>query len=291
MKSKQIQIGKMHFKTLNQAKVFCQDLVARRKGGMAIEQRDLLLNLDKDWEFLMDLIQLHPHSGLKIGGGIRSFSIRKTPYNNFCLWIIRADGSETDFSWQKCFGVKSEESEIKQAMRVAIEGQIKTYRGKNTKPGQLCDWCHSAVAEHVDHVPPRTFESIADDFISGVKSGKIGENWGDQTLSYDAYEQDKSSKNEDLPKSNALYGQIKTPKNTEKISQILHSGVIDTYSGDGHFGRKIANLVVEKSWCDFHENQAVLRYLCVSCNLSDSKKEANLMKKSAKVSDTETTQN
>lgn len=253
MKTKTIQIGEHTFQSLKEATTFMQEFVAARRETMPIEEVDFFLVENKDFKFLMNLLRRHPYFQVKIGCGIKSFEVVRTVYNNYCLYLTRTDGSRTDFSWRECLNATPEEQSMKGAMRKSVDYQIMDWVKDNTHRGQLCCVCHERPGEHVDHVPPNTFEEIAGRFI------KMRESQVSQTF-------------------------IEEPQGENKV---YHRGIIDTYSVDGLSGRRILDPIVEKEWQDYHENQSVLRYLCAFCNLSTSKKEHNASKRL----DTQDTQN
>jgi hypothetical protein len=282
MKNK-IQITRFTFETKAKATAFMQAFVASRKGQMPIEEFDLFLRKNEDFEFLMALLRRHPHADNKIGCGIKTFEIVKTVYNNWGLQLTRVDGSKTDFSWRECLKATPEDSAMKGAMRKAVDYQIMNWVKSHTHKGQLCCLCNEKPAEHVDHVPPNTFETIAESFISGLGDLEKGPVFDDLPSAYGGKNTGKNLEKgpvfDDLP---SVYGGKNCgldPQKQALFGLVLHKNVIDTYSVDGQMGRKILDPVIEKEWQDFHENQAVLRYLCVFCNLSTSKKEHNASKR------------
>jgi len=59
----------------------------------------------KDFKFMLSLLQNHERANEKVGCGVKAIEVRvNTKYGatNYSFWIIRTDGSETDFSYQKC---------------------------------------------------------------------------------------------------------------------------------------------------------------------------------------------
>lgn len=275
---KQIQIGTFTFESLEKATKFMQRFVSSRIEQMPIEEFDFFLRKSKEFEFLMELLKRHPYAENKIGCGVRSFEVVKTAYNNYGLYLTRLDGSCTDFSWRECLKGTPEDLAMKGAMRKSIEYQIKDYVRDHTHRGQICCLCNEREAEHVDHVPPNTFEEIAQRFISWVKKGRKGPISENLPLSYDGKNDGLGPEKDPFFEGKTLaYGGKNTGENLEN-GLVLHQNVIDTYSVDGQMGRGIVDPVIEKQWQDYHENQAVLRYLCGFCNLSTSKKEHNAYK-------------
>src|SRR5579884_2187266 len=95
-KRRPIIIGKLHFATIAEAKQAVRDLVARYPNGAFASSEDA--------EFLKDLLELHPRCPDKVGAGVRGFRFDRNPEytNNRTIFLLRVDGSETDFSWYKC---------------------------------------------------------------------------------------------------------------------------------------------------------------------------------------------
>lgn len=243
MKTK-LQIGRFTFETKAKATAFMQKFIDDRKERGSIQEFDVWLRSNEDFEFLYALVRRHPHSDNKIGCGIKSFEIVKTVWNNWCLYLTRQDGSRTDFSWRECLKATPEGQSMVKAMRRAVDLQILEYLETKTFKGQLCCLCNKAVAEHVDHVPPDTFEVISGAFLKMQES--------------------KPPRKPSQP--------------DDRENRVHHKGLIDTYSDDGDLGRRFTDPTIEKEWQDYHRNQAVLRFLCAFCNLSVVKKEFNLTK-------------
>jgi hypothetical protein len=121
---------------------------------------------------LRDLLFQHPEAELKIGAGIQRFEIRRNPVfatqNTF--YVIRSDGSETDFSFRTCLlGKKrSKYSDFCSAARNAIRDQIVVFKtsqfiGINNPRCGLTGVELEFHQCHVDHVI--TFDSLLKDFI------------------------------------------------------------------------------------------------------------------------------
>jgi hypothetical protein len=122
-----------------------------------------------DVDALAELLKGHPRYLEKVGAGIDHFEVRQLwKYPGF--WIVRVDGSETDFSYLKCLNPPaSPRTNLSDALRWVVRGDIMLQRsflkdddglipcavtGKRLKPGD----------GHMDHFP-KTFESIVRDFL------------------------------------------------------------------------------------------------------------------------------
>jgi hypothetical protein len=114
--------------------------------------------------FILDLLDLHPESDLKVGCGVKLFTVQRNhPYNSVGFWIQRVDGSVTDFSYISCLSPPTPRKEVLSAMREEIHGQIREYR-------QASQETHCAITgepinpdnSHVDHTIP--FIELAEAF-------------------------------------------------------------------------------------------------------------------------------
>ena len=119
----------------------------------------LLMGADR--AFAVGLLEHHPNRIQKVGPGLAEVYISTSPDdipgNHPCFWLIRTDGSRTDFSFRRCLGTKNKSalkrSDVIIAMRHAIRAQIRRVES----PGH-----------HVDHVIP--FAELAEAFwlASGI---------------------------------------------------------------------------------------------------------------------------
>lgn len=120
-----------------------KEILANTKVG------DYLRGDNKD--FMMDVIAGHPESSRKIGSGIRHIAVMIDPvYKRKCFYIIRTDGSQTDFSYIKAIdGAPTKYGEFSKACRTAVKDQVQPLGSKDT---------------HVHH-EGKQFAEIVNDFI------------------------------------------------------------------------------------------------------------------------------
>jgi hypothetical protein len=123
-----------------------------------------------DTIFLINLLSMHPAAADKIGVGIEHFEVRINRYNQKCFWLIRVDGSETDFSFLKCVHAPTKRQLAYRGMRNAVDDQIIAYRNRIFGRGPVyCAVTGEHIAHtfycHIDHAPPWTFKNIAEAFI------------------------------------------------------------------------------------------------------------------------------
>lgn len=124
----------------------------------------------EDDAFLRDLIQGHPDAAEKVGIGIDHFEVRANAfYKTGCLWLVRVDGTETDFSYRKCVtGTHgTHRAQVLMAMRAAISDQVADFKRRMMTPGARCSLTGVTLDEetvHVDHDPP--FVQLARDFFA-----------------------------------------------------------------------------------------------------------------------------
>lgn len=126
-----------------------------------------------EFGLLFELIKKHPDSLEKIGCGIDRFQIRQNPVfkNSNTFYLIRKDGSETDFSFRVCISGKQKTkwSDFCAAARSAVSDQIiiyKTSRFFEIDPPKCWITGKSLTSDscHVDHVV--TFDELLKSFIS-----------------------------------------------------------------------------------------------------------------------------
>jgi hypothetical protein len=126
----------------------------------------------EDDAFLRELIKRHPDAPAKIGVGIDHFEIRENAfYKQNVFWLIRTDGSETDFSYRRCVsGAEvSHRAQVLATMRTAISDQIIDYKRHALTPDARCSLTGAPLDEatvHIDHDPP--FIEIARAFLDDV---------------------------------------------------------------------------------------------------------------------------
>src|SRR5579884_475792 len=90
-----------------------------------------------DDELLRDFVALHTDAQGKVGAGIERFAAR-TNANNLGFWIIRIDGSSTDFSFLKCVNGCGIEDLARSAMRNAARDQLAPVRDAAIATGACC---------------------------------------------------------------------------------------------------------------------------------------------------------
>jgi hypothetical protein len=160
-----ITIGKEVFKTKKAAK-------ARVQGILHSYNPDEFLN-HNDRIFIENLIYNHPESEVKIGKGIKAIQVRQNPefVNSICFYIIRTDGTETDFSFQKCITPPTQKALFVEACRRAIRPFVSAFRRDYFEKIDGLSICEvlgthiSITNSEVDHIPPLTFEKIVREFI------------------------------------------------------------------------------------------------------------------------------
>lgn len=121
-------------------------------------------------QFLRDLIERHPERDLKVGCGIQKFFIGPNEFGGQGFWILRSDGSRTDFSYKACITPPSREQQAKAAFRYAVRGQVIAFRdlafGRNSRvPCALTGVPVSKDEAHVDHGTQQPFDAILNAFL------------------------------------------------------------------------------------------------------------------------------
>jgi hypothetical protein len=129
---------------------------------------------ESDFQLLIGILKDHPDYKQKVGIGVRDIVIQTNPvYKNRGFYILRKDGSQTDFSYRQCLNPASNKQKFLNACRVAIMPQIlqfkETFFGTLMDQEYFCPLSGEKITElncHIDHKPPNTFKKIIEDFIS-----------------------------------------------------------------------------------------------------------------------------
>lgn len=129
-----------------------------------------------DYYFVYDTLLKHPQASVKIGAGVDYFYVQRSKwkFNQFNFMIKRVDGTDVDFSFNKCIQkapVAKRNWNI--IFREIVKSQIDDFRNKafevvGSKDKFLCSQTglkFKKIYSHVDHVFPLTFESIYLEFI------------------------------------------------------------------------------------------------------------------------------
>ncbi len=162
------------------------------------------LNPD-DFFFIYDLLSNHKNADEKIGCGVASITVEQNPTfrtkRNF--WVIRKDGSKTDFSFLKCITPVTPMKQFRSACRNAVVNQIQQFKivhfrkYANEQGLVKCpiteQWVNREMA-HVDHIHPQTFDNLVRTFIEErnidinsieykkLTDGMIGRDLADENL-------------------------------------------------------------------------------------------------------------
>jgi hypothetical protein len=131
---------------------------------------------EADFATLLDLIHLHPEAEEKIGAGVRSFEVRVDPvWKTRQFWVLRDDGTETDFSFVVCLSPKlgSPEANARRALRNEIEPQIASFRAERCAGGgvvvdEVTGQPIPPGLLHIDHASP-TFDTIQRAWLAARK--------------------------------------------------------------------------------------------------------------------------
>jgi hypothetical protein len=166
MTAQPIKIGDRAFPTKGKAQKACQDILNGYPLGATVSDPE-------HHGFLEDLMLHHPESETKIGIGILWFEVRRNPKypSQRGLFLIRHDGTETDFSYISCLTPPTHRTDVLSALRSAISEQVMTVARDAFASGQpvSCpitgELMLSTADAHVDHSDP-TFLQLASDFAA-----------------------------------------------------------------------------------------------------------------------------
>lgn len=123
--------------------------------------------LDPDDDaFLRDLIERHPEAAQKIGAGISHFEVRRNEWNGRTFWLVRVDGTATDFSYVSCLTPPTPRTDFLKACRTAAVPSVIEAKNRifDRVPSVNCPVSGEAITRetaHIDHAPPWTFKAIS----------------------------------------------------------------------------------------------------------------------------------
>lgn len=163
-----IRAGGKNFKTKSSLQAYCKYVLNNACPNSA---------LDGEWaDVLSDVVKMHERFHEKVLGqqftvGVRPCSIN--PINNQ-FYIIREDGSDTDFSYYKAIsGHTSKESRIKACLREIVKDQSVRYKdnffaeNQDSKGYIVCAETGLKIKKkdsHIDHYP-KQFDEIVEDWV------------------------------------------------------------------------------------------------------------------------------
>ncbi|WP_018791465.1 DCL family protein [Salinispora arenicola] len=166
--AKPLTIGARHFKTKKAAEDACRSILYGYPQGGIVTDPD-------HRQFLDDLLLRHHDPVGKIGCGILRYEVRQNPAypSQTSFYLVRVDGTETDFSFIRCITPTNQRYSALEAMRQAIAPQViavveRTFAEQKTVTCALTGVpLISRQDAHVDHAQP-TFLDLATAFAENV---------------------------------------------------------------------------------------------------------------------------
>ena len=126
---------------------------------------------DCDCIWLEQVLELHPEADDKFGCGVDYFEVRKNGYGGRTFWIIRTDGTATDFSFMRCISAGHAMADFNKACRTAVAQDIIAFKNSvfDGREYTVCPVLGERIFRdtcHIDHAPPHTFETIVEEFAA-----------------------------------------------------------------------------------------------------------------------------
>lgn len=159
-------IGPRRYPSKEAARDAVRDVRDRYAIGETIDQFE-------DQELLRDLLDLHTEADDKIGCGVEAFVIDQPLVGRHSGFkIIRIDGTEIDFSFNKCLTPPTYRQQVLSAMRYEVNDTTTDYFTSRVVVGSL----HSDLSgtpldtdnAHVSHFQGPAFVDIATEFADEV---------------------------------------------------------------------------------------------------------------------------
>lgn len=130
--------------------------------------------LDADEETLIgELLKFHPDAPTKVGCGVGHIEIRwNPPYHSRGFWVVRLDGSATDFSYIDAIKADkhTQRERLIDACRFAVRPVLRAFAEEffaqaQTPTCPILGVPLDPTTAHVDHAPPYTFLRIFESFV------------------------------------------------------------------------------------------------------------------------------
>tara|TARA_R110000803_G_scaffold162035_1_gene225652 strand:- start:3 stop:656 length:654 start_codon:yes stop_codon:yes gene_type:complete len=142
-------IGEHSFNTKKDAYTYTKALLIKNENNNIKKGDDI-------FEYLMEMIYIHPESSEKIGDGISSFDIIRDCYRNIALKINQHTLKDISVSWTTIcsFKPRTKQSLLNDAFRNAINYQILEFRNNKLKNNKIleCELCKSTFIINIDHI-------------------------------------------------------------------------------------------------------------------------------------------
>jgi hypothetical protein len=128
---------------------------------------------EEDDCYLREILPHHPDAAEKIGAGIAHIEVRANGWGGRTFWIVRADGTETDFSFESCLTPPTPFQELYRACRTAVVPSILAAKNAifDTTPTVTCPVTGEQITRetaHLDHANPWPFDAIVAAFIKSL---------------------------------------------------------------------------------------------------------------------------
>ena len=174
--TKPVELTSKSFRSQKAAEDYFRDMLHRYGDGDEVNEEDHRL--------LYELLQRHPEAEVKIGiSGVRSFYRARTDMYKSCFFVMRKDGSTTDFSLRSCITGQppSLKQEFYEACMQAVSAELMERKRTLFREAGGTLWC-SKTGECVTltdseyrHTAPK-FREIVNSFVEarGIEVGAVG---------------------------------------------------------------------------------------------------------------------
>lgn len=155
-------LGPVTFRTKGEAADAVRDVANRAEFNVPLH------GVEK--ELILELLDRHHEAARKIGAGIKDVVVRTNTYGQRGFYILRVDGSETDFSWTKCLTPPRAIDRVRNVLRSSVlaqklERRDEYFRSRDIAPCELTGKTITAHACHIHHEEP-TFADLVRGFLA-----------------------------------------------------------------------------------------------------------------------------
>jgi hypothetical protein len=160
-------------------KIFKSKTELQKYCTLILKNEKLNKSLDgNSFEVINDVLKLHHNYSEKVGIGNYKIGIRECFINkrNRQFYIIRGNGTNTDFSFYKCISRPSKLTSIKSSLRESIKDQVIKYKeqlfidNQDDNNNIICQETFSYIKRsnsHLDHYPLH-FDTIVYNWLKSI---------------------------------------------------------------------------------------------------------------------------
>jgi hypothetical protein len=156
------ELGGVNFRTKGDAIEYVRDVL---RGAQLYER--------VDDDLIYALLDRHPERERKLEGGVERIEVRPNEWGDRCFTIVRPSGEAVAFSFRECFKPSTDVQNANAALRVEITDQVRAFRDGSELVCAATGVALTLIpgspqSAEVDHVPPATFDALAEEWAASI---------------------------------------------------------------------------------------------------------------------------